>query len=119
MLDLKPYYDAVVTAEANLKAKAEEINALFFLGTDEAKTQALALRPALDEAQNKYDQAAVLYESLKKANSISNVAAAFVPVSDTSPTPDAPRGVMKRIDFFALLPAAREEHLRKGGKVED
>lgn len=120
MLDLKPYYDAVITAEAALKAKAEEINALFSTGTDEAKTQALALRPALDEAQTKYSDAAVLYESMKKAGTPSNIEAVFVPVSNTSPTPEPqqPKDVMKLSEFQALSPRERLAFAKSGGKLE-
>lgn len=120
MLDLKPYYDAVVTADAELKTVASNIDTLFRTGTDEAKDQALALRPALEEAIGKYDRAEQLYDSLKKANLVSNVAANFVPVSPTNPAPEDPSsGAMKRADFMALTPAARAEHIKCGGTVED
>ena len=120
MLDLKPYYDAVVATEAALKAKAEEINASFSAGTDEAKTQALALRPALDEAQTKYNDAQTLYESMKKASTPSNIEAVFVPVSNTSPTPEPeqPKGVMKLSEFQALSPRERLAFAKSGGKLE-
>jgi hypothetical protein len=121
MLDLKPYFDAVNTANEEVQRIAAEIDAAFQLGTDEGKTQALALRPALDEAQSKADEAMKLYDSLKKANQPSNLAAAFVPVSQTPTTPDdeQPKGVMKRKDFLALNSADREAHIRGGGTIED
>ena len=121
MLDLKPYHDAVLTADEEVKCVANEIDALFQEGTDESKEQALALRPALDEAQGKYDAALGLYESIKKAAAPSDVAKNFVPVSDTSPIPEGeePNGVMKRHDFQALSPADREAHIKGGGTVED
>lgn len=120
MLDLKPYYDAVITAEAALKAKAEEINALFSTGTDEAKTQALALRPALDEAQTKYTDALALYESMKTASTPSNIESVFVPVSQTPSTPDPvkPKDVMKLSEFQALSPRERLAFAKSGGKLE-
>lgn len=121
MLDLKPYHDAVIAADTEVKRIATEIDAHFQEGTDESNEQALALRPALDEAQTKYDNALALYESLKKAVSPSNVAQNFVPVSNTSSIPEdeQSQGVMKRVEFQALNPAARVDFLKSGGKVED
>lgn len=121
MLDLKPYHDAVIAADEEVKRIAAEIDTYFQEGTDEGKEKALGLRPALDEAQAKYDNALALYESLKKASRPSDVAQNFVPVSDTSSMPEGemPKGVLKRSEFFALSPAAREAHIRGGGTVED
>jgi hypothetical protein len=120
MLDLKPYFDAVNTANEEVQRVAAQIDAAFQPGTDEGKAQALALRPALDEAQSKADEAVKLYESLKKANQPSDMKA-FVPVSPTPTTPDPeqPKGVMKRADFKALSSADREAHIRGGGTVVD
>ena len=62
MLDLKPYHDAVIATDAEVKRIANEVDAHFQEGTDEAKEKALALRHTLDEAQNKTDEALKLYE---------------------------------------------------------
>ena len=121
MLDLKPYFDAVNAAKAEVQRVASELDALFREGTDEAKTKALAMQPELDEAQKKQDEAEALYESLKKTNQPNAVAQNFVPVSETpaSLEDDESKGVMKRSEFEALHPAARVDFLKSGGKVED
>ncbi len=122
MLDLKPYHDAVIATDAEVQRIANEVDAHFQEGTDESKNQALALRPALDEAQNKADEALSLYESLKKAARPSDVAKNFVPVSTTQPdpeTPEAPKGIMKLPEFQNLIPAERMKFIKAGGVVED
>ena len=121
MLDLKPYHDAVITADAEVQRIANEIDAAFLKGTEEGTGQALALRPALDEAQAKYDSAIKLYESLKKASQPSNVATNFVPVSPTLPDPEGekPKGIMKLSEFQNLVPSERMKFIKGGGKVED
>lgn len=121
MLDLKPYFDAVNTAKAEVQRVAGEIDALFSLGTDESKAQALGLRPALDEAQAKAEEANHLYESLKSANMSGDVAVNFVPVSQTpsSPEVEKPKGVMKRTDWNALSPNERAAFVTGGGVLED
>lgn len=118
MLDLKPYYDAVLAADAEVKRVAIEIDALF-QGTDEDKAKALAMRPALDEAQTKYDNANALYVSLKKASAGSDLAKKFVPVSTTPTETDGqPEGSMKRADFTALDAKAQMQYMLRGGKIE-
>ena len=121
MLDLKVSQDAVFAADAALKAKAAEIAGLLEMGTEEATQQALALQESLDKLQTNYDASLKLYDGLKKANSPSDVAQNFVPVSNTSPTPEAekPKGVMKRVEFEALKPNARLAFSKAGGKLED
>jgi hypothetical protein len=121
MLDLKPYHDAVLAADAEVQRVANDIDVLFQGETDESKTQALALRPALDEAQSKADEAMKLYESLKKSAQPSNLAD-FVPASQTPidpETPQEPLGTLKLNEFQAMTPAARLKFAKGGGKVED
>lgn len=120
MLDLKPYQDAVLTADAEVKNVANQIDALFREGTDEAKNSALALQESLDIAQAKYDAAAKLYESMKKSSQPSDVALNFVPVSQTSPTPDAenPVDVMTLAEYNALSPKDRLAFAKRGGRIE-
>src|SRR3972149_2480689 len=84
MLDLKPYFDAVNTAEAEVQRIANDLDALFREGTDESKGKALELRPALDEAQKKHAEAISLYESMQRSNRPNDIAKNFVPVSPTS-----------------------------------
>jgi len=120
MLDLKPYHDAVLAADAEVKVVANQIDTLFREGTDEAKNSALALQETLDTAQAKYDAATKLYESMKKSSQSSNVAQNFVPVSTTSPTPEAeaPKNVMTLAEYNALSPQDRLAFAKRGGKLE-
>ena len=121
MLDLKPYFDAVNTAEAEVQRIANDIDALFREGTDESKVKALGLRPALDEAQAKHAEAVSLYESMQKANRPNDAAKNFVPVSTTST--DAAEGqqpsVIKRQEYDRLSQVDRAKFIRSGGTVED
>ena len=119
MLDLKPYHDAVITADAEVQRIANEIDAAFQQGTEEGTGQALALRPALDEAQTKYDAAMKLYESLKKASQPSNVATNFVPVSPTLPDGETPKAEMKRNEFEALNAVEKRKYALSGGRIID
>lgn len=121
MLDLKPYFDAVNAAEAEVQRIANDLDALFREGTDESKAKALALKPTLDEAQKKHDEAVALYEAMQKANRPNDIAKNFVPVSTTKleegegsqPT------VIKRKDYDALSLVDRAKFIQSGGTVED
>ena len=122
MLDLKPYFDAVNAAEEGVQRVANEINALFTQGTDESTKQALALRPALDEAQAKHAEAVGLYEAMQKANRPNDAARNFVPVSTTQPDQVADGSqpsVIKRQDYERLTLNERAQFIRLGGKLED
>ena len=61
MIDLKPYYDAVLTTEAEVQRIAGELDALFRLGTEEGKAKALEMQSLLEDAQKKHAEAACLY----------------------------------------------------------
>ncbi len=121
MLDLKPYFDAVNAAEAEVQRVAAEIDTLFREGTDESKVKALALRPALDEAQSKQAEAASLYEAMQKANRPNDVAKNFVPASATTPGPaeGSQPTVIKRQAYDALSHVERAKFIQSGGTVED
>lgn len=121
MLDLKPYFDAVNAAEAEVQRVASEIDALFREGSEESKTKALALRPALDEAQNKHAEAMTLYEAMQKANRPNDVAKNFVPVSQTKA--DEAEGhqpsKIKRQEYERMSLNDRAKFIRSGGTLED
>jgi len=121
MLDLKPYFDAVNAAEAEVQRIANEIDGLFRDGTDESKVKALALRPALDEAQGKHAEAVALYESMQKANRPNDVARNFVPVSTTEvePVEGSQPSVIKRPDYDRLSLVDRARFIQSGGTVQD
>lgn len=121
MLDLKPYFDAVNMAEAEVQRIANELDGLFREETDESKAKALALRPALDEAQKKHGEAVALYESMQRANRPNDVAKNFVPVSTTEPTEGEGNQptVIKRKDYDAMSLVDRARFVKSGGTVED
>ena len=63
-MNLKPYYDAVVTAEARVQDLAGRINALF---ENNQTDEALKLRPDLDLAKSAAKNANDLYLSMRDA----------------------------------------------------
>jgi hypothetical protein len=121
MIDLKPYYDAVNAAEAEVQRIASELDALFRQETEEAKAQALAMQPELEKAQARHAEAVSLYVSMQKANRPNDVAKNFVPVSTT--TTEAAEGsqpaVIKRAEYDRLSLVDRARYIRSGGTVED
>jgi hypothetical protein len=122
MLDLKPYLDAVNAAKDDVQRIANEIDALFTEGTDESESKALALRPALDEAQSKESEAIALYESMQRANRPNDIAKNFIPVSTTEPDPDdegSQPTIIKRQDYDRMSLVDRAEFIRSGGKLMD
>jgi hypothetical protein len=120
MLDLKPYFDAVNAAETEVQRIAHELDVLFCEGTEESKIKALALRPALDEAQNKHTEAVSLYEAIQKANRPNDVAKNFIPVSTTTPEAENNQPtVIKRQDYDRLSLTDRAKFIRSGGTLED
>lgn len=121
MLDLKPYFDAVNTAEAEVQRVAAELDAHFREGTEESKVNALALRPALDEAQAKHAEAVSLYEAMQKANRPNDIAKNFVPVSTTStePAEGSQPTVIKRAAYDQMSLVDRAKFIRSGGRLED
>lgn len=121
MLDLKPYYDAVIAADAEVQRVANEIDVHFREETEEGKVQALALRPTLAEAQSKYAEAVDLYEAMQAANRPNDVAKNFVPVSDTNPdlVESKQPAVIKREAYERLSLVDRAKYIRSGGKLED
>jgi len=121
MLDLKPYFDAVIAADADVQRVAAEIDALFRSGTEETMQQAIALRPALDQAQNKHAEAVTLYEAMQKANRPNDAAKNFVPVSSTQAEAVGQQqpSTIKRQEYDRLSLVERERFIKSGGTVSD
>lgn len=119
MLDLKPYFDAVNAANDDVQRIAHELDALFTEGTDESKQQALALRPALDEAQKKHADAVSLYEAMQKAGRPNDVAKNFVPVSNTDQAEGAQPTVINRQDYDRMSLVDRARFVKSGGTLKD
>ncbi len=121
MLDLKPYFDAVNAAESEVQRIAGEIDALFREGTDESKVKALEMKPVLDAAIAKHDEAVALYEAMQKANRPNDVAKNFVPVSNTLPdqAENNQPAVIKRAEYDRMNLIDRARFIRSGGTLED
>jgi hypothetical protein len=122
MPNLKPYYDAALAADAKVKQILSEMDTAFNEGTDEGKQKALDLRPALEEAKTKAEEANKLYASMRDASLINDSSAALF---TTPPDPagndqkDESPKVMKRSDYQALTPKARLVFSKAGGRLED
>ena len=122
MADLKPHYDRLIAAQANVQSIMNQIDAAMQKATPEGETEALALAPQLDGALEQRDQAQKFYDALQKASTGPNVQAQFVPVSDTQPgDPDSQPGVvsMTRSQFDALSESERWKYIRSGGKITE
>jgi hypothetical protein len=123
MPNLKPYYDAALAADAEVKRILSDMDTHFNDGTEDGKNKALELRPALDEAKIKAEQANTLYVSMRDASLVNdNTAALFSAPADPAATPD-PKGegakVMKLSEFQALDPKVRFAYIKAGGVIED
>jgi HK97 family phage major capsid protein len=100
-MNLKPYYDAVVTAEARVQDLAGQINALFEKNQTE---DALKLRPDLDLAKATAKNANDLYLSMRDAVGEGQTPAQrFVPASGT-PDPQTPiKDVRATPEYFSAF----------------
>jgi hypothetical protein len=123
MPNLKPMYDAALAADAEVKRILNEMDAAFNEGTEESKQKAIELRPALDEAKAKAEEANKLYASMRDASLVNDNAA---PLFSAPPDPainndqeDKGPKVMKRADFNALHPKARLAFSKSGGTLEE
>lgn len=119
-MQLKPYYDAALGADTEVKRILNEMDTLFNDGTEEGKKKALELRPALDEAKSKAEQANQLYASMRDASLVNdNAAALFTPPADPAAQNDKGENpkVINRAGFTALDPAARMAFIKAGGTI--
>jgi hypothetical protein len=121
-MNLKPYLDAALAADADVKRIMLDIDAAFKLESEEGTQKALEMRPALDAAKLKAEAANQLYVSMRDSSLVSdNAAALFVPPADPAQSDPAQSSqkVMKNSEFQALSPAKRMEYVKSGGVVED
>jgi len=125
-MNLKPYLDAAQAADAEKKRILAEMDAAFNEGTPEGKEKALSLRPALDEATAKADQANQLYASMRDASLVTDNMASFftvppdpaVPSLNQSDESGKPK-TMALPEFKALTPRERLAFAKSGGKLTD
>jgi len=128
MPNLKPYYDAALAADAEVKRILAEMDAAFNDGTPKGKQKALDLRPALDEAQKQAKQSNELYARMRDASLVNdNMAALFTSPPDVAnpsgslDTADGKQAVapMKLADYRKLPPRERLAFAKKHGQIEE
>jgi ElaB/YqjD/DUF883 family membrane-anchored ribosome-binding protein len=119
-VDLKPMLDVARQASEDVQQILDEMTAAFNEGTDEGKAKALELRPELEKAQKKAQEANDLYVAARNASMTSDSAAKnFVPVPDNPADSNSNPREMKRDEFTALDAAERMKFILAGGTVVD
>ncbi len=122
MLDLKPYYDAVNSAQAEVDQVANEIDVAMADGSDEGKLKALELQSKLDGALAKLESASKLYESRQKADRPNDIAKNYVPVSNAEDSQDdgsSQASVLTRQEYDKLSLDDRAKFIKTGGSLKD
>jgi uncharacterized membrane protein YdbT with pleckstrin-like domain len=119
MTTFKSAYDLAQKRIQVVNEKAQEIENLLG-GTEEDVTTALALEPALDEAQAEAQKAIDLYNKLTKAGDLADSAAGlFVPVSEAAAETSAAKTTMTREAFDGMNYSDKIAFLDRGGKVTE
>lgn len=121
MANLKPLLDAAQAADKSLYQIRDQILQLVEKGDDESVKQAKDLRPGLDEAKIKAEEANRLYTSVRDASLVNdNAAALFTAPADPANNDQGVKAkIMNRASFDALNQDARAEFVRGGGKVKN
>jgi hypothetical protein len=121
MPNLKPYYDAALAADTEVKSIMSQMDAHFNDGTEDGKTKALELRPALDEAKKNAEQANALYVSMRDASLTGdNAAALFTSPADPAAQSDqeeTPK-VISLAEYKKLAPKDRLAFAKSGGQID-
>lgn len=119
MTTFKSAYDLAQKRIQVVKDKAQEIETLLG-GTEEDVIAALALEPALDEAQAEAENTITLYNKLTKAGELADSAASlFVPVSDAAAQMGAAKTTMTREEFDGMSSGAKAKFMSEGGKITE
>ena len=122
MPNLKPYYDAALKADEEVKRILAEMDTHFNDGTPEGKQKALELRPALDEAQKQAKEANELYTSMRDASLVNdNMASLFTLPPDPANNDqkdDSPK-VINRAAFDVMNIRDRQKFVNSGGQIVD
>lgn len=112
-MNLKPYFDAVQSAQAEVVRVANEIDAQFTLGSEEGKAAALAMKAELDTAQAKVGETQALYEAMKAAAATGEAAAKFAPAANQA----AEKKQLTRAEYEQLPYEARNAFFKDGGEI--
>ena len=114
-MKLKELYDAAKAADEKVQEVMQDMITAFEDGTEEGKLKALDLRPALDEAKAKAEEANRLYISARDADieDPDSAARKFVPAGGENSV----RKQMTRAEFEALSAAERMTFMLADGKL--
>ncbi len=119
MTTFKSAYDLAQKRVQAVNDKAQEIETLLG-GTEEDVNAALALEPALDEAQAEAQKAIDLYNKLTKAGDLADsTASLFVPVSEAAAEVGTAKNTMTREEFDGMSISDKARFMTNGGKVTD
>ena len=119
MTTFKSAYDLAQKRVQAVNDKAQEIETLLG-GTEEDVSAALALEPALDEAQAEAQKALDLYNKLTQASNLAESSASlFVPVSEAAAESEAAKNTMTREEFDGMNTSERAKFMANGGKVTE
>lgn len=119
MTTFKSAYDLAQKRAQAVNEKAQEIETLL-AGTEEDVNAALALEPALDEAQAEAQKAIDLYNKLTKAGDFADsTASLFVPVSEAAAEIEAAKSTMTREEFDGMNFSEKTAFMKRGGKVTE
>jgi hypothetical protein len=120
--DLKPYFDAVNSAQAEVDRIAHDVDTAMADGSDEGKLKALELQPELDAAVSKLDEVSKLYELRQKADRPNDIAKNYVPVSnaeDSQGDGSSQASVLTRQEYDKLSLDDRAKFIKTGGSLKD
>lgn len=120
-MDLKNFYDRVITAQAAIETVKNQIADALALGTPEGEEQALALEATLDTAIADEAKWHAFYNKLVDSSKGQNALGKFIPLTsqEIEEEPKDEKKTMKRVDWNALDPVARGQFITAGGKLED
>lgn len=114
-MNLKQLYDAAKDADGKAQLILKQMTDAFDTGTEEGKQKALELRPALDEAKLKANEANQLYISARDADAVdvNSASRRFVPTGGVvNTTREITRAEFEEMDY-----AERHTYLQSGGAI--
>jgi len=114
-MNLKPYYDAAVTAETGVQTILNEMDALLQAGK---KAEALELREKLEQAKVTAKEANEIYTMLRDGTEATGKARKFVPAGGAAAKTSTEKSTSRAV-FEQMEPADRMAFIKAGGVVVD
>lgn len=120
-MDLKPYYDKVLSLQSKTQGIIAKIDDALNSGMADGEEQALAMQGDLEAAIAEQEKAESFYNTLLKGSKTStNPVRNFLPVEQSEIEEEhATPKIMKRSEFQALTPKERLAYVNADGKIED